>query len=123
QDRLKQKAFLERSKIPTAPFSGLMRAGDAQVFFEKQKNGVVFKKRRFGYDGYGTFIVRTQNELNQFLADQESYLSEFIVESYIPFQRELAVTLVRSSNGEVMMFPLVEWKAKDSKCFWVKGPV
>lgn len=122
-DRLKQKSWLERMKIPSTPFNALSRAQDAEVFFSKFKKGVVFKKRRFGYDGYGTYIVRSKEGLKKWLTEHHDSLGDFIVEPYIAFQKELAFQLAVNASGKSLTYPLVEWKAKDAKCFWVKGPV
>ncbi|MEK6554702.1 MAG: ATP-grasp domain-containing protein, partial [Bdellovibrionota bacterium] len=48
---------------------------------------------------------------------------EYIAENLVTFSRELAVSAVRDINGHILWTPVVEWKARDSKCWWVKGPV
>lgn len=131
-DRLKQKAWLERFCIPTSAFAGLLTTSDVYAFINRNsknlkrsanKNCVaVFKKRRFGYDGNGTFIIRDKKQLLKWLTDNEKHLSEYIVEDFQPFKRELAVQFAVNRKGEILTFPLVEWQAQDSRCLWVKGP-
>ncbi len=51
QDRLTQKMMLERHGLPTAPFHNVKDAAAAKVSYEVLGGKVVFKRRRFGYDG------------------------------------------------------------------------
>lgn len=126
-DRLTQKKWLVEAKLQTSHFRALGRGslGRAELedFFANSKSGVVVKKRRFGYDGFGTYILRTEQDLEAFLAEYGSSLDEFIAEEFIKFKRELAIQIAISRSGQVCEFPLVEWRARDSKCWWVKGPV
>lgn len=123
QDRLIQKQLLEKYKITTSPFMEVSNRNQLDEALQKFPKGLVLKKRRFGYDGYGTFIVRNRQNASKV----EGLLSEvkdgFIAESFVTFRRELALMAVRSINGEVSFLPLVESQQKDNRCFWVKGPL
>lgn len=122
QDRWHQKQILEKFNVPTAPFLLVENFKDAEKAFQTWGT-VVFKKRRFGYDGYGTYVVRSAKELNQFYSFFESFKEVgFIAEKFIPFKRELAVSAARNSK-EVVFLPLVETFQQDSRCLWVRGPV
>ena len=70
QDRLTQKQLLDKMKIPTAPWLSVATNKDAHYAFAKFGFPLVFKKRRFGYDGYGTFIVKTKKDLQHFCTKQ-----------------------------------------------------
>lgn len=122
-DRLKQKAWLERFNIPTAEFIGPRSASDIENFFSQHRQKIVLKRRRFGYDGYGTFIILNRKTMNSWLLEHSVTAQEFIAEKYWPFQRELAFQIVVNARGESFCFPLVEWQAQNSQCHWVKGPV
>lgn len=122
QDRLSQKQLLEEHKIPTLPFAAVDEAAPAHQFLEKHKTGIVLKKRRFGYDGYGTFHARTKPEIDAIFA-QKSARDQFIAEPRCPFRRELAITVVRDSFDRLIAYPLVETKQQNSRCLWVKGPI
>lgn len=119
QDRLTQKQLLEKFKIPTARF-----VSDEVAFKnlpDRFPRGFVLKKRRFGYDGYGTFVYTAKDFGKK--ASPEATADGFIAEELIPFRRELAFSLARNAHGEFAVLPLVETKQLDSRCFWVKGPV
>lgn len=124
QDRLSQKQLLLSAKLPTSDYLAVSTFEDLETAFERfNKTGLVLKKRRFGYDGYGTFIVKSKKDLAglKTLLEKEAY--GFIAERFVPFKRELALSAVRNHRGQVIFLPLVETFQKESRCFWVKGPV
>ncbi|MCB0350301.1 MAG: ATP-grasp domain-containing protein [Bdellovibrionales bacterium] len=123
-DRFDQKNWLEKHRIPTSSFSGLLTKIEAYAFLNSKKNrdSVVFKKRHFGYDGFGTFIVHGRKKIEAWLNKHSQNLSQYIIEDFIKFKRELAIQIAINEKKEVCFFPLVEWKAENSKCLWVKGP-
>jgi 5-(carboxyamino)imidazole ribonucleotide synthase len=134
QDRTTQKTLLTENKIPTAPFIASPDQLQLKDFFKASRNGIVCKKRTNGYDGYGTFLLRSETDLAQFISENSKVGAgastngqfngdDFIAEDLIPFQRELAISAVRDINGHVLWTPLIEWKARDNKCWWVKGPI
>lgn len=120
QDRLTQKRLLDRHHIPTSPWMPVENAKDLQKAKEKFPKGFVLKQRRFGYDGYGTFVFRNGK------GDETALLKTnhgFIAEEWIQFKRELAFSVVRSRSGQILTLPLVESVQKDSRCFSVQGPI
>lgn len=123
QDRLTQKQVLVANKIPTLPFVQVDHIADASQFLTTQKNGIVLKQRRFGYDGYGTFVIRKPEDLKAVFARLRGSAALLIAEPLCRFKRELAVTLVRSKSGEIVELPMVETKQENSRCLWVKGPL
>lgn len=125
QDRLSQKVLLNDANLPTAKFVMVNSAEEAANAFAKLGGEVVFKKRRFGYDGYGTFVVRTPKALKSFLASFDTIPGRefgFIAELFVPFKRELAVMVARSTTGQTLHLPFVETFQQNSRCLWVKGP-
>lgn len=119
QDRLSQKILLHRLEVPTAEFFSVANSYEAQRAAHSLGFPLVFKRRRFGYDGYGTFVVKKTSDLKKLKYDEYG----FIAEKFIPFRRELAVSFVRSTTGEIVSLPLVETCQKNSICHWVQGPV
>lgn len=122
QDRVTQKRLLDRFKIVTSPWLPVETKADLKKAAERFNKGFVLKQRRFGYDGYGTFIFK-----KGLTADAAAVLEKskfgFIAEAYVDFKRELAISLVRSRNGDFITLPLVESVQKDSRCFSVRGPM
>jgi 5-(carboxyamino)imidazole ribonucleotide synthase len=120
QDRLSQKRLLDRLKIPTSPWLPVESEADLKKAAVRFPGGFVLKQRRFGYDGYGTFVYRDVK--NPDISPLKKSTSGFIAESFIEFKRELATSFVRSEK-EFLTLPLVESVQQDSRCFSVSGPV
>ncbi len=104
QNKAVQKQFYAANGIPTAPFSVFESLTDLRAAAEagRLKLPFVWKSARFGYDGNGVKIVRQLTDLNG-LPD-----GQCIAENLVPFAKELAVIVARSSQGEVCTYPVVE---------------
>ena len=122
QDRWPQKKLYEKYKLPTSPFCLIRKSSDLERC-HKEWSSFVLKKRRFGYDGYGTYIVRDKKALEQAHSLIAKDPQSFIAEKFIPFDREIALMVARSRGGETVFFPWVETFQEDSRCLWVKGPL
>lgn len=123
QDRLTQKQLLQKHQVPTSEFLIWKENLSWKELHDFNKTGVVIKKRLFGYDGYGTFIVTNQKEFNDFKDNFSQNDAGFIVEPLIKFKREMSIICARNKKGQFIHFPLAESYQKDARCFWVKGPV
>ncbi|MEL6457595.1 MAG: 5-(carboxyamino)imidazole ribonucleotide synthase [Cyanobacteria bacterium J06621_15] len=90
----------------------------------------VLKARRHGYDGQGTFIVKDLISLEKKLyqdnpdKNQKNKLieSHFLLEEFIPFQKELSVVAARSTSGEISTFVVVETQQEQQVCRRVIAP-
>jgi 5-(carboxyamino)imidazole ribonucleotide synthase len=121
QDRLTQKRLLDRFKIPTSPWIEVANKKDLRAAAERFAGGFVLKQRRFGYDGYGTFVFKGAQVDERVLLRNSGH--GFIAEELVKFRRELAVSFVRSRSGEHVTLPLVESVQENSRCFSVCGPI
>ena len=104
QNKATQKLFYTDNNIPTAPF---LRFAYSSEIKDAINNGnlslpFVWKSARFGYDGQGVKVVRTQEDLEQ-LPNVEC-----IAEDLIPFKNELAVIVSRNVDGDIKTYPTVE---------------
>ena len=100
QDKNLQKEFFIKNNIPTANYSyhrSLSNLDVTDLVFP-----CVWKKTKFGYDGYGVKILKSEKDL------EDLPESEFIIEKMIPFEKELATTIARNERGEIEIFPIVE---------------
>lgn len=128
QDRLTQKQLLEEHGLPTSPFLEVHDEKAAREAFRRFDGQVVFKKRRFGYDGYGTFVVKSESDLQAFFLREigpggATSRHGFIAEEFVEFKRELAVMVARGAEGACVRLPFVETFQEQSRCLWVKGPL
>ena len=120
QDRLSQKKLLTIHKLPTSSFVDVPLGEDREACLQAlltRWQALVLKTRHGGYDGYGTFVVKTRKDIKNLPPVPA------IAEAFVPFKRELAVTACRNKRSQIVFFPLVETHQKKSQCFWVKGPV
>lgn len=104
QNKAHQKLFYSDHNIPTADFSRFTSLEELKHTFQNSvlELPFVWKSARFGYDGTGVKVVRTEADLNA-LPNVEC-----IAEKLIPFKNELAVIVARNANGEVKTYPVVE---------------
>lgn len=122
QDRFLQKTLLQKSKLPTSEFITVNTVDELRAAYA-EFGPIVLKKRRFGYDGYGTHIIKTESAIDPLTEIIEQEKTGFIAERFIKFKRELACVMVRSIDGSIAELPFVESNQEDARCLWVKGPV
>ncbi len=123
QDRLVQKQILNKYSVATSAFLEWNDKITWQELANFSKTGVVFKARRFGYDGYSTYIVKNSAEYKKFCLTAKENPHGFIAEPFIKFKKEMSLICARNEKGQFINFPLCESYQKDARCFWVKGPV
>ena len=104
QDKNKQKSFFVEHKIPTSNFKYYNSINDLK---NSINNGdisfpCVWKKTKFGYDGFGVKILNSINDINNLPE------SEMIIEDLISFEKELSVIVARNERGQVSCFDTVE---------------
>lgn len=129
RDRKPQKEFLKIFDIPTSPTYEISSFDELKLVLDQKS--LVLKKRLFGYDGYGTLVLKNVNDLSlinsktpltEHIEDDFNF-EEWIYEDFINFKRELAISFSRNKSGQICVFPWVESYQKNSKCLWVKGPL
>ncbi|SOE24087.1 5-(carboxyamino)imidazole ribonucleotide synthase [Spirosomataceae bacterium TFI 002] len=95
-----QKQFYADNGIPTAPFE--LTENQSEIAQKAKSFPIVNKLGEGGYDGRGVQILKSETDLSK--AFQEPSL----LEELIDFEKELAVIVVKSENGELSTFPVVE---------------
>ena len=104
QNKAKQKLFYSEHGLPTASFTRYTNSEELTTAIENEAQTLpfVWKSAQFGYDGKGVKVIRT-------LSDMKALPNvECIAEDLVPFKKELAVTVARSSQGEIRAYPVVE---------------
>jgi len=104
QDRLDEKRLFESIGIETAPFAPVATRPDLLAALDRIGYPAVLKTRRMGYDGKGQYLLRSREDLEPAWAELGDH--ELIVEGWIDFDFECAITIVRSASGEVRCYPL-----------------
>ena len=114
-DKYDQRCYLRDRQLPVPKFLAL-EAG----FSLQTADPIVLKTRRHGYDGQGTFILKTAEELEAVLKTLHD--QPLLVEEFVPFERELAVMAARSVTGEIVVYPIVETQQENQVCRRVIAP-
>lgn len=104
QDRLTEKRLFESLGIEVAPFAPVSGRTDLLEALERIGYPALLKTRRMGYDGKGQYLLRTPEDLEPAWADLGDH--ELILEGWIDFDFECAVTVVRNAAGEMRCYPL-----------------
>jgi 5-(carboxyamino)imidazole ribonucleotide synthase len=122
-DKYEQHVFLESIGLAVPPFATIDPTDDPLAMGFTYP--IVLKSRRYGYDGQGTFIIQDAVQLAQFwqrFINQSNISSCFLIEAFVPFERELAIMVARSTTGEIALHPVVETYQKQQVCRWVIAP-
>jgi 5-(carboxyamino)imidazole ribonucleotide synthase len=114
-DKYQQRRCLKSLGLPTPQFFPLPALSPFPLPFP-----IVLKSRRHGYDGQGTFILKTPQELENKLAELENV--PLLGEEFVPFQRELAAIAARSVDGDISLYPIVETQQVEQVCRRVFAP-
>ena len=111
QDRLKQKEFLASNGFPVAPFVELTSPDQLATTVRHVGYPALCKTATAGYDGKGQWRILRESDVGAV----ERAVSEsirpgmrWIVESLVPFERELSILVVRGADGQSCTYPLVE---------------
>lgn len=96
QDKLEQKKFLKKHKLPTPEFKELNSINEITTF------PCIQKSRRGGYDGRGVLLLNSKEDIKNAITSP-SYIEEFV-----NIEKELAVMVARNKKGEIAVFPVTE---------------
>ncbi|MGK7295599.1 MAG: 5-(carboxyamino)imidazole ribonucleotide synthase [Candidatus Wenzhouxiangella sp. M2_3B_020] len=104
QDRLLEKRRFRELGLDTADFETVNARTDLAEAVERLGFPAVLKTRRMGYDGKGQAVLHDAEDLE--LAWQRLGEYDLIVEEWIEFEHECAITAVRSTDGELRTWPV-----------------
>lgn len=122
QDKYRQKEHLVSHGIPVAESYEIPELSEAAITAAADKVGYpcVLKAKTMAYDGRGNFVLKKPEDAKEaleFLSDRPLY-----VEKWCPFTKELAVMVVRSTDGTTVAYPTVETVQKNNICHTVYAP-
>ena len=103
-DKLLQRQLLTDLAIACPPWIPLSRISPSQPALPTGWSfPVMAKAARGGYDGKGTLIIKSVDELAQLL--RRVTASEWLLEAWVHYERELALVVSRDGQGRVRSFP------------------
>jgi phosphoribosylaminoimidazole carboxylase len=77
---------------------------------------------RLAYDGRGNYVIKGPEDLTAGVQGLGGFSHGLYAEKWAPFVKELAVMVVRSSNGTVVSYPVVETIHKNNICHVTEAP-
>ena len=114
-DKYDQRTYLQKIGLPVPAFQSFDPSQPLPFDYP-----FVLKARRYGYDGQGTAVIKCAEDLAK-LAPQ-FHQNNWLIEEFIPFERELAIMVARSVTGEIVFYPVVETQQVNQVCHWVMVP-
>ena len=101
QDRLEQKGFLASNGFPVPPFASLTAPDQLATTVRQVGYPALLKTATAGYDGKGQWRIHRESdvrEVERALSGSARPGMRWIVESFVPFERELSILVVRGSE-------------------------
>lgn len=111
QDRVSEKTLFWELGIPTSTFATVSSLEELRGAVIRVELPAVLKTRRLGYDGKGQRILRAPEDVEP--AWRALGGVPLILESFVPFEREVSVLAARSRDGATAFYPLVENHHRD----------
>ncbi|MGB3491467.1 MAG: 5-(carboxyamino)imidazole ribonucleotide synthase [Elainellaceae cyanobacterium] len=114
-DKYHQRQFFKDLGVATPEFMAWGDRASTDISLPSSFDfPVVLKARRHGYDGQGTHILRSPDEFKAVLAQNSDV--DWLLEAFVPFERELAVMAARFADGTVVVYPVVETQQENQVC-------
>jgi 5-(carboxyamino)imidazole ribonucleotide synthase len=120
QDKYLQKVFLREHSVPVADFTEVASAADAEVALKNFGGKMLLKTRHGAYDGRGNMVISSTSDIAKAFELFEG--KQLYAEAFVPFERELAVMVARSVDGDVQAYPVVQTIHERNICVEVLSP-
>jgi len=114
QDKWNQKNHFQSYNVPLAPFADTPDLDAVKAAGDKWGYPFMLKARKGGYDGKGNAEVESEEGIQaafESLGGIDCY-----AEKWCTYEKELAVMVVRGTDGNVVPYPVVEFTARDNIC-------
>lgn len=103
QDRIKEKSFLNKIGIATAPWAEVKSVDDITNTLEQWRtDACIIKTVRFGYDGKGQAFYNKDKDLNKIFDGFKG--QPLIMEGVVDFECEISIIIARDVNKDVAVY-------------------
>jgi len=106
QDRLSEKRLFELLEIPVPAYRAVSSRRDLHEAIHSIGLPLVLKTRRFGYDGKGQVVIRSDGEADR--AWRQAGSASLIAEQWLDFEREVSIIGARSRSGDKVVYPMTQ---------------
>ncbi len=106
QDRYLEKVFFDDNNINIAPYATVVNVQDVKDTIDEIGYPAILKPMQKGFGPTYQYIIRDEKDI----PGSASYLRNgtYVLESWLPIEKELAVVAVRDGDGNVKDFPVLE---------------
>lgn len=104
--RLREKIAIETAGYRVAPFLAVMSKDELKVAVKRIGYPCILKTAIGGYDRKGQWVLQTEADLPEVMAIAND--NEYILESFVKFNKEISIIVNRSTNGDIQVFPVTE---------------
>ncbi len=110
QDRLNEKAFLNRIGVATAPYRRASSPVELAQAVHDIGRPAVLKTVRLGYDGKGQVMIGANTDLHEAWAAMSGAngAQVGVLEGFVEFEKEISVIVARAPDGTWAAFDPVE---------------
>jgi 5-(carboxyamino)imidazole ribonucleotide synthase len=120
QDKLLQKHFLKKNKLPTPEFIEVSESRDILAAAKVFGYPLVLKARTGAYDGRGNALIKNESQITDAINKLRG--RKIYIEKFIPFIKELAIIVARNTKGEIVTYPVVETIHKNNILHYLISP-
>ncbi|KAF8815802.1 phosphoribosylaminoimidazole carboxylase [Phlegmacium glaucopus] len=122
QDKFRQKQHLSSHALPV-PYFLQVDSSISAIHAAANTLGLplMLKSRTLAYDGRGNFALRDLAQAEEAIAALGN--RPLYAEKWVPFFKEIAVMVVRTTDGEIRSYPVVETVHKNNICHLVFAPL
>lgn len=122
QDKLMMRAALDQAGIPCPKWAHISEASQLEDFALVAGWPLILKSAKGGYDGKGVWLVETESQALEVIADIHAHGQEVLAEECVAFTREIAAQVARSPHGQCVAYPVVQSTQTDGICHEVIAP-
>ena len=106
QDRLVEKSFMRDLGLGVANFFDITDLPSLETALAETGGLGILKTRRFGYDGKGQWRLSPESDLAAILSELDGQPA--ILETLVPFEREVSLLVARNPRGEMATYDVIE---------------
>jgi 5-(carboxyamino)imidazole ribonucleotide synthase len=104
QNRLREKTFLSRHRIPHAPWLPVRTEDELESAVRELGLPLILKTASSGYDGKGQVRVEHAREARSAWSDLDRV--PCVAEGWVDFESEISVIVARGADGAAVAFPV-----------------
>ncbi len=108
QDRLLEKTFMQDHGIAVADFLNVDSLEALQQATAKYGLSAIIKTRRFGYDGKGQFVMKSQDDITKAWEALKDAPDGLIYEAFVDFDYEVSLVCTADIKGNIAFYPLAK---------------